>query len=161
MRENVRIDGSSMARIHFASRTNWSSTMDCGGRFTFPQSVTEKGAGGWVDLDTGLVNVAGFGSINLQGNVKHNFTNFAPRLGIAYQATPKTVVRLGYGRSFDLGVFGSNFGHTATQNLPVLVAQQINPSSNTASVFDLSHGPTAPIFPKVPDLRDNSCFQTR
>jgi outer membrane receptor protein involved in Fe transport len=117
----------------------------------FPQSVTGKSAGGWVDLDTGLVNVAGFGDINLQGNVKHNFTNFAPRLGVAYQATPKTVVRLGYGRSFDLGVFGSNFGHTATQNLPVLVAQEITPSSNTASVFDLSKGPPAPTFPKVPD----------
>ena len=51
----------------------------------FPQSVTGKGAGGWVDLGTGLVNVAGFGDINLQGNVKHNFTNFAPRLGIARQ----------------------------------------------------------------------------
>ena len=117
----------------------------------FPQSVTRKGAGGWVDLNTGLVNVAGFGNINLQGNVQHNFTNLAPRLGIAYQATSKTVVRLGYGRSFDLGVFGSNFGHTATQNLPVLVAQQINPSSNTASVFDLSKGPPAATFPKVPD----------
>jgi outer membrane receptor protein involved in Fe transport len=117
----------------------------------FPQSVTGKGAGGWVDLDTGLVNVAGFGNINLQGNVKLNFTNFAPRLGIAYQATSKTVLRLGYGRSFDLGVFGSNFGHTATQNLPVLVAQQVNPSSNTASVFDLSQGPPAATFPKVPD----------
>jgi outer membrane receptor protein involved in Fe transport len=116
-----------------------------------PQSVTRKRAGGWVDLNTGLVNVAGLGNINLQGNVQHNFTNFAPRLGIAYQATSKTVVRLGYGRSFDLGVFGSNFGHTATQNLPVLVAQQINPSSNTASVFDLSQGPPAATFPKVPD----------
>ena len=117
----------------------------------FPQSVTRKGAGGWVDRNTGLVNVAGFGNINLQGNVQPNFTNLAPRLGIAYQATSKTVVRLGYGRSFDLGVFGSNFGHTATQNLPVLVAQQINSSSNTASVFDLSQGPPAATFPKVPD----------
>jgi outer membrane receptor protein involved in Fe transport len=116
----------------------------------FPQSVTAKGDGGWVDLETGLVNVAGVGNVNLQGNVKNNFTNFAPRLGIAYQATPKTVVRLGYGRSFDLGVFGSNFGHTATQNLPVLVAQQINPSSNTESVFNLSTGPPAPEFPAVP-----------
>lgn len=116
----------------------------------FPQSVTGKGAGGWVDLGTGLVNVAGFGNINLQGNVKHNFSNFAPRLGIAYQATPKTVLRMGYGRSFDLGVFGSNFGHTATQNLPVLIAQQINPSSNTGSVFSLSKGPQAPSFPTVP-----------
>jgi outer membrane receptor protein involved in Fe transport len=55
-----------------------------------------------VDLDTGPVNVADFGNINLQGSVQHNFTNFAPCLGIAYQATSKIVVRLGYGRSFDL-----------------------------------------------------------
>jgi hypothetical protein len=116
----------------------------------FPQSVTGKGAGGWVDLETGLVNVAGLGDVNLQGNVKNNFTNFAPRVGIAYEATPKTVVRLGYGRSFDIGVFGSIFGHTATQNLPVLVAQQLNSSSSTGSVFDLSTGPPAATFPQVP-----------
>ena len=116
----------------------------------FPQSVTGKGAGGWVDLATGLVNVAGYGNVNLQGNVKNNFTNFAPRLGIAYEVTPKTVVRMGYGRSFDIGVFGSIFGHTATQNLPVLVAQQLNPSSNTGTVFALSEGPPAPSFVTVP-----------
>ena len=57
---------------------------------------------------------------------------------------------MGYGRSFDIGVFGSIFGHTATQNLPVLVAQQLNPSRNTGSVFDLSEGPPAPPFITVP-----------
>jgi hypothetical protein len=116
----------------------------------FPQSVTGKGDGGWLDLQTGLVNTAGFGNVNLQGNVKNNFTNFAPRLGIAYEATSKTVIRLGYGRSFDIGVFGSVFGHTVTQNLPVLVAQQLNPSSNTASVFNLSAGPPAATLTAVP-----------
>ena len=30
---------------------------------------------------------------------------------------------MGYGRSYDIGVFGSNFGHTVTQNLPVLLKQ--------------------------------------
>ena len=116
----------------------------------FPQSVTGKGAGGWVSLDTGLVSVAGYGNTNLQGNVKNNLTNFAPRVGIAYQATPRTVVRLGYGRSFDIGVFGSEFGHTATQNLPVLAAQQLNPSSFTGDVFNLSTGPPAPSFIVIP-----------
>jgi Carboxypeptidase regulatory-like domain/TonB dependent receptor-like, beta-barrel len=116
----------------------------------FPQSVTGEGAGGWVDLNTGLVNVAGFGKVNLQGNVENNLTNFAPRLGVAYQATSRTVVRLGYGRSFDVGVFGSNFGHTATQNLPVLLEQQLNPSSNTGSVFNLAKGPPKAVFPTIP-----------
>jgi hypothetical protein len=116
----------------------------------FPQSVTRKGAGGWVDLDTGLVNVAGFGNVNLQGNVRSSFTNLAPRAGVSYEVSSKTVLRLGYGRSFDLGVFGSNFGHTATQNLPVLVAQQMNPPSYTGSVFNLSIGPPAPQFVSVP-----------
>jgi outer membrane receptor protein involved in Fe transport len=116
----------------------------------FPQSVTGKGAGGWVDLNTGLVSVAGYGRINLHGNVENNFTNFAPRIGIVYQANPKTVVRIGYGRSFDIGVFGSVFGHTATQNLPVLLTQELNPSSNTGSVFSLSKGPPSPTFIAVP-----------
>jgi len=116
----------------------------------FPQSVTGKGAGGWVDLNTGLVSVAGYGRINLHGNVENSFTNFGPRIGIAYQANPKTVIRLGYGRSFDIGVFGSVFGHTATQNLPVLLTQELNPSSITGSVFSLSKGPPSPTFIAVP-----------
>jgi hypothetical protein len=116
----------------------------------FPQSVTGKGAGGWIDPNTGLDRVAGYGDINLQGNVKNSFTNLAPRLGLAYEATPKTVVRLGYGRSFDIGVFGSVFGHTATQNLPVLVAQQLNPPEFTGSVFNLFTGPPTPTFPPIP-----------
>jgi outer membrane receptor protein involved in Fe transport len=114
------------------------------------RGMGETNSSGWVDLGTGLVNVAGYGKVNTQGNVKNDFTNFAPRLGIAYEATPKTVVRMGYGRSFDIGVFGSIFGHTATQNLPVLVAQQLNPSSNAGSVFDLSEGPPAPPSISVP-----------
>jgi len=133
-------------------RVNHRLTINYGLRWEFytPQSVTGKGAGGWVDLNTGLVSVAGYGNINRQGNVRNNFTNFAPRLGIAYQATSKAVVRLGYGRSFDIGVFGSVFGHTVTQNLPVLVQQRLNPTTFTGDVFNLSMGPPAASFPVVP-----------
>ena len=46
-------------------------------------------------------------------NVNGRLTNFAPRVGIAYQLTPKTVIRAGYGRGYDLGIFGSIFGQTS------------------------------------------------
>ena len=62
----------------------------------------------------------------MNGNVDNYYKAFAPRVGIAYQLTPKTVVRMGYGRSYDIGVFGSNFGHTVTQNLPVLLKQNVD-----------------------------------
>ncbi len=55
---------------------------------------------------------------------------------------------MGYGRGFDIGVFGSNFGHVVTQNLPVLARQDLadtnfNPtaSNNRSAVFTLSQGP--------------------
>ena len=37
---------------------------------------------------------------------------------------------MGYGRSFDMGVFGSNFGHAVTQNLPVLASQSVQAVNN-------------------------------
>ena len=52
-----------------------------------------------------------------------NHLNWAPRLGAAYQFDEKTVIRAGFGRSYDIGVFGSLFGHSVTQNLPVLAGQ--------------------------------------
>lgn len=66
-------------------------------------------------------------------------------MGIAYQVNPKTVVRLGYGRSFDIGTFGSIFGPTVTQNLPVLAQQTVNPpnGNNYDKAFTLSSGPPA------------------
>ena len=114
-----------------------------------PQTVNEAGNGGFLDLSTGLINVAGVGDIGLNGNVE-NTLNWAPRLGATYQLTEKTVLRAGYGRSYDLGVFGSLFGHSVTQNLPVLSVQELNAPQNFESVFNLRTGPPPPIFPDVP-----------
>jgi TonB dependent receptor len=123
----------------------------------FPETVNAKGAGGFaniVDLGgAGAIRVAGYGGIGSNGNVKNDFKAFAPRLGIAYQLTPKTVVRMGYGRSYDIGVFGSNFGHTVTQNLPVLLKQNLQASNifpgasdGRIPIFTLAEGPIAPDF---------------
>jgi hypothetical protein len=114
-----------------------------------PQAVNEAGNGGWLDASTGEIRVGGVGDINLQGNVK-NKVNWAPRVGVTYQINTKTVIRAGYGRSYDIGVFGSTFGHSVTQNLPVLSAQSLNPANNFDSVFNLATGPPAPVFPDVP-----------
>jgi hypothetical protein len=114
-----------------------------------PQTVNEAGNGGWLDLTTGQILVGGVGDVALDGNVK-NKLNWAPRVGGTYQLNDKTVIRAGYGRSYDIGVFGSLFGHSVTQNLPVLAVQDLAAPNNFDSVFTLSQGPSAPVFPNVP-----------
>jgi hypothetical protein len=127
----------------------------------FPESVLAKGYGGFANIvdnnGTGVIRVAGYGGYGLNGNVANSYHAFAPRIGVAYQLTPKTVLRMGYGRSYDMGVFGSNFGHTVTQNLPVLIKQNIDASAviagaspNFIPLFPLSAGPIAPVFPAIP-----------
>ncbi|MBO0800917.1 MAG: TonB-dependent receptor, partial [Blastocatellia bacterium] len=109
----------------------------------FPQYVNGKDQGGFQDLSTGEVLIAGENGVGLNGNVKTSLTHFAPRLGIAYEITPKTVLRAGYGRSYDVGVFGVSFGHNVTQNVPVLANQSLNPANPWLSVFTLDQGPPA------------------
>jgi hypothetical protein len=129
-------------------RINSRLTLNYGLRWEiyFPQSVT--GAGGFLIPDlsnygpqqgnpaTTLFNVSQTGG--LTGGVK----NFAPRLGIAYLINSSTVIRAGYGRSFDAGYAGDIFGIAATQNPPITVTQNIQ-----AGGFNLAQGPPAFSFP--------------
>ena len=114
-----------------------------------PQSINEPGNAGFLDLTTGEIAVVGVGNVPMNGGVK-NHLNWAPRVGTTYQLDEKTVLRAGYGRSYDIGVFGSLFGHSVTQNLPVLAVQELNAPSNFDRVFTLTTGPTPPEFPTVP-----------
>jgi outer membrane receptor protein involved in Fe transport len=116
----------------------------------FPETVNKAGNGALLNLDDGNLHVAGIGGVPTNMGVDNSYKNFAPRVGIAYQVTPKTVVRMGYGRSFDIGVFGSVFGHTVTQNLPVLANQNLNAPNQTSGVFSLTQGPPAPTAIAVP-----------
>src|SRR2546425_5105137 len=114
----------------------------------FPETVNGKQQGGFANLDEGIIRVAGVGSNSENGNTDNTLKAFAPRIGVAYQVDPKTVVRMGYGRSFDIGVFGSNFGHVVTQNLPVLANQDLSDSSvnggtnDRSAIFTLAQGPS-------------------
>ncbi|MBZ5652868.1 MAG: TonB-dependent receptor [Acidobacteriia bacterium] len=143
-------------RFYFYGQDTWRATSKLTIAFGLrwdimnPEYVNGDANGSLLDLNTGLLRVGGVGDVGRNFNIERNWNNFGPRLGIAYQLAPKTVLRMGYGRSYDIGVFGSIFGHAVTQNLPVLAVQNLNPTTQTADVFNLSVGPTAPVFPTVP-----------
>jgi len=112
----------------------------------FPETVNAAGNGATLNLSNGLMYVFGEGGVSNHGIQNMNWHELAPRLGAAYQLNKKTVIRAGYGWSYNLGTFGSTFGHNVTQNPPVLDYQQIvNPSSTPFdAVFTLNQGPSSP-----------------
>jgi hypothetical protein len=119
-------------------RLNPKLTLNLGVRWElyYPESVNAPGNGALMNLADGYLHVAGVGGIKSNmGWQLDKKGQFEPRLSAAYQITPKTVVRIGYGRSFDIGVFGSIFGHTVTQNLPVLANQELTNSTTTVQSF--------------------------
>jgi hypothetical protein len=132
-------------------RVNSKTTVNYGLRLDVinPQTINAAGNAGFLDLSTGEIGVVGVGDIPMNGGVENNL-NWAPRVGATHQITEKTVLRGGYGRVYDIGVFGSLFGHSVTQNLPVLAVQELNAPSNFDRVFTLASGPPAPTFPTVP-----------
>jgi len=138
-------------RTFFYGQDTWrvtrSLTLNLGLRWDmyFPESVNGPGNGALLNISDGYLHVAGIGGVPSDlGWTVDKAKQFSPRLGVTYQMDPKTVIRAGYGRSFDTGVFGSTFGHTVTQNIPVLANQQINSPSNIGEAFNLSSatGPT-------------------
>jgi outer membrane receptor protein involved in Fe transport len=63
-------------------------------------SGTNAGDQSRYDPLTNTALISGYGSVNESVNVKTEYGNFAPRLGIAYRFDEKTVIRAGYGISY-------------------------------------------------------------
>ncbi|HEY6331946.1 MAG TPA: TonB-dependent receptor [Blastocatellia bacterium] len=122
----------------------WTITLGMRWEMVFPETVNAAGNGATLDLANGLMYVFGEGGVSSHGIQNMDWHNFAPRAGFAYQLNPKTVIRGGYGWSYDLGVFGSTFGHNVTQNPPVLTYQSTTAPNNFTDVFNLAQGPSAP-----------------
>ncbi len=131
-------------RMFFYAQDTWRATnkltANIGIRWEgyFPETVNGPGNGALMNLNDGYLHVAEIGSIpSDMGWTFNAMKMFEPRLGLAYQIDEKDVIRAGYGRSFDIGVFGSVFGHTVTQNLPVLANQSISNAGGTTQAFCL------------------------
>ena len=127
-------------RLFFYAQDTWRATnkltLNLGIRWEgyYPETVNGAGNGALLNLNDGYLHVAGIGGIGTNMGWDLDVAKqFEPRIGIAYQLNEKTVFRAGYGRSFDIGVFGSIFGHVVTQNLPVLANQSLSNSQNSTT----------------------------
>lgn len=147
--------GLRQTRTFFFAQDSWRITSKL--TFTYglrwenylPQTAAKPGGAGSFDPATGEVVVAGIGGVPRNLGVQAYNKLFQPRIGIAYQAAPKTVVRMGYGTSANPAGLGSVFGQGADYNPPIVNPQSVNQSNIYFAPFNLLNGPPEPQAPPV------------
>lgn len=135
-------------------------TLEVGLRHELFTTVKPRYAGGAsnYDVETNSLIVAGIGDVGMSTNVDLDPNNFAPRIGITYRASPKTVFRTGYGLSYYVGRFGFTGGTLSTQ-FPVIYNVEngvlndfvIDGSFDTLPVVDLIDIPSNGIISPAPN----------
>ena len=114
----------------------------------FPNTTLRAGEGSRYDLYLDKYVVAGLGGHSLSADQTTRWYNFSPRVGIAYQLNPKTVIRTGFGNSYWQEIFGNQFNNLAGGVL--ISGTTVLPTvTNFQPVFDLATGPPAPIYRQV------------
>ena len=110
-------------------------TLSLGLRWDKFTPVTPGKTGGLAnfDLSTGNILLAGLGSVSRSANVYTPNLDFAPRLGLAYRLTEKTVFRAGLSRNFFGSGYDAVFYHL-TSMYPITAQQTINQPSNYTGV---------------------------
>jgi len=101
------------------------------------------------DLSTGNILLGGLGKVPSSTGIYTPNTDFAPRLGLAYQVTEKTVVRAGFGRSYFSSGYDATFYHL-TSFYPIVAQQTITPANNYTDVFPIEKGPPPSTPPQLP-----------
>jgi outer membrane receptor protein involved in Fe transport len=145
----------SQKRTFFYGQDTWrvtpKLTVNLGVRWEiyFPEQVDAKGHGSLLNLSTGYLQVAGYGSYGMSMGQTANYNDVGPRVGLSYQLDSKTVIRAGYGRSFAEANYGSIFGQVPVENLPVYGHQSLAATTTTGNVFNLATGPSSFVFPTV------------
>jgi hypothetical protein len=149
-RYDVYNDGaaSRQKRGAFYAQDNWrvtpKLTLDYGVRWDiiFPETVNTPGNGGFTDLTTGTIRVAGIGGIGTNGNAEVDLKDLGGRFGFAYQARPGTVLRGAIGQVYDdVGFYGTIFGSALTQNVPVENSENVGSSDASTPAYNYTSIP--------------------
>ncbi|MGH9613802.1 MAG: TonB-dependent receptor domain-containing protein, partial [Bryobacteraceae bacterium] len=106
-----------------------------------PQKAAKIGGAGSFDPSTGEVLVAGYGTVPDTFGIKAYNLDFAPRIGISYQLFNKTVIRSGYGRSFNPSGLGSIFAQGPDYDPPITNPQNVSQNNPYVAPFNLLNGP--------------------
>jgi hypothetical protein len=124
----------------FYIRDNWqatrSLTINYGIRFErFPFGTRDHRGFERYDIDLDRVIVGGVGNNPKDTGVDVGFGNWAPRLGLAWRLTEKTVIRAGYGMSVDPISFKN-----MRDAYPATISSQFSANSNFESPGTLRTG---------------------
>ncbi len=145
--------GLRQTRLFFFAQDEWrvtpKLTLNYGLRYENyrPETAASPGGAGGFDPATGEILEAGIGTVNSAMGVRGANTGFVPRIGFAFQALPRTVIRGGYGSSFTPAGLGAIFGQAADYDPPILLPQSLNSANPYSSVFNLFTGPPLPTLP--------------
>ncbi len=112
----------------------------------FPETVNSPGQGGFTDLTTGTIRVAGYNGYGTNGGADVDLKDLGGRFGFAYQVRPTTVFRGAFGQMYDnVGFFGTIFGSALTHNIPVVANESVNEESTLGGVaYTLNTLPAKP-----------------
>ena len=149
--------GLRQTRLFFFAQDSWRATpkltVNYGLRYEnyLPQVAAKPGGAGTFDPSTGEVMAACVGSVPCSLGIKAYNAGFAPRLGLAYQLRPTTIVRAGFGQSYNASALGAVFGQSPDYDPPITNGQQENQPNIYAPAFpgSLLTGPPLPPNPPV------------
>ncbi len=133
----------------FYARDQWQVTrkltVNYGARFErYPFATRDHRGGERYDPDTDLVLIGGVGSTPTDTGVKVPKLQVAPRFGLAYRFTEKTVFRAGYGISVDPDSF-----RRMRDSYPATVSSQFNAPSTLEAAGSFRTGIPAVVVPSL------------
>lgn len=132
-------------------RVNAKLSMNYGVRYDYISPDTPRFPGGLVnfDINSGDLLLAGLGDVSQTANVEPDRNNIAPRVGLAYKLTSKTVIRAGFGRSYFISNYGGGF-YFLTSTYPIATQQTISQANIRFPVFPIEQGPPVAARPEFP-----------